>query len=225
MQKICLVDDELNIRRLVAYDLRQAGYETHLCENGAEALAKSAEIRFDAFIVDWMMPEMDGIELIKRLRANGNRALIIMLTAKSEEEDLIDAFDAGVDDYLSKPFSPRELLVRLKAHLNRMQAEPSAVLNLHGVTLNRISREVRFNDEPIPLTKTEFDLLQLFAQHPAAVLSRDQILNTIWGFDYDGDTRIVDVHVFKLRTKLDHTPLHIRSTRGVGYILEAKHEH
>lgn len=224
MHKVCFVDDEQNIRRLVAYDLKQAGYDYTLCENGKEAFQKSHDTPFDIFIVDWMMPEMDGIELVRKLRAEGNHALIIMLTAKSEEEDLIDAFDAGVDDYLTKPFSSRELLVRMKAHMNRLSGDQGSILNLKGLTINQIKREVRFNQKPIDLTKMEFELLQYFAKHIDNVLSRDQILNEIWGFDYDGDTRIVDVHVFKLRSKLEQTSLEIKSSRGVGYILELKHE-
>lgn len=224
MHKVCFVDDEQNIRRLVAYDLKQAGYDYTLCENGKEAFQKSRETPFDIFIVDWMMPEMDGIELVRKLRAEGNRALIIMLTAKSEEEDLIDAFDAGVDDYLTKPFSSRELLVRMKAHMNRLTHDQGSMINLNGLTINQIKREVRYDQKLIDLTKMEFELLQYFAKHIDSVLSRDQILNEIWGFDYDGDTRIVDVHVFKLRTKLEQTSLEIKSSRGVGYILELKHD-
>ena len=220
MTKVCFVDDELNIRRLVAYDLKAAGYETTLCENGQEALSAALSTPFDVMIVDWMMPKMDGLTLIKRLREAGQQAIVIMLTAKSEEEDLIEAFEAGVDDYLTKPFSSRELMVRIKAHLNRTKPTQSPALRFPGVVIDLLKRTVSLNDQPIELTKTEFDLLVLFAQNRDQVLSRDAILNTIWGFDYDGDTRIVDVHVFKLRTKLASSALTIKSSRGVGYWLE-----
>lgn len=223
MTKICFVDDEQNIRRLVAYDLKAAGYETTLCENGQEALNHAQTIPFDVMIVDWMMPQMDGITLVKRLREAGHHAIIIMLTAKSEEEDLIEAFEAGVDDYLTKPFSSRELMVRIKAHLNRIKPTPTAGLVLSNVKIDLLGRTVSVDKIPVELTKTEFDLLVLFAQNVNQVLSRDTILNTIWGFDYDGDTRIVDVHVFKLRTKLAHSPLTIKSSRGIGYLLELSH--
>jgi two-component system alkaline phosphatase synthesis response regulator PhoP len=220
MSKICFVDDELNIRRLVAYDLKQAGYDFTLCENGQEAYLKSKSETFDVYIIDWMMPEMDGISLLKKLRAENNGAIMIMLTAKSEEEDLIDAFEAGVDDYLTKPFSSRELLVRIKAHLSRVQSKPTSTLDYKNLHINLLNRSVTHQDKAIELTKTEFDLLIYFTQNPSTVLSRDQILTKIWGFEYDGDTRIVDVHVFKLRSKLDNTPLEIKSVRGIGYLLE-----
>jgi two-component system, OmpR family, alkaline phosphatase synthesis response regulator PhoP len=220
MSKVCFVDDELNIRRLVAYDLKQAGYDFTLCENGQEAYLKSKDESFDVYIIDWMMPEMDGISLVKKLRAENNGAIMIMLTAKSEEEDLIDAFEAGVDDYLTKPFSSRELIVRVKAHLSRVQIKPSASLTFKDLRINLMNRTVTHLDKPIELTKTEYDLLIYFTQNPSMVLSRDQILTKIWGFEYDGDTRIVDVHVFKLRVKLEKTALEIKSVRGVGYLLE-----
>lgn len=220
MTNVCFVDDELNIRRLVAYDLKAAGYQTTLCENGQEALSAALSTTFDVMIVDWMMPLMDGLTLVKRLREAGQQAIIIMLTAKSEEEDLIEAFEAGVDDYLTKPFSSRELMVRIKAHLNRTKPTQSPEFRFPGVVIDLLKRTVTLNDQPIDLTKTEFDLLVFFAQNLNQVLSRDTILNTIWGFEYDGDTRIVDVHVFKLRTKLAQSALTIKSSRGVGYLLE-----
>jgi two-component system alkaline phosphatase synthesis response regulator PhoP len=223
MTRVCFVDDEQNIRRLVAYDLKAAGYETTLCENGQEALSVALATPFDVMIVDWMMPQMDGLTLVKKLREAGQDALVIMLTAKSEEEDLIEAFEAGVDDYLTKPFSSRELLVRIKAHLNRVKPAQSAGIRFPGLVIDLLKRTVTLQDQPIELTKTEFDLLVYFAQNVNQVLSRDMILNTIWGFDYDGDTRIVDVHVFKLRSKLAQSVLTIKSSRGVGYLLEVNH--
>jgi len=224
MNKVCFVDDEQNIRRLVAYDLKQAGYDFSLCANGKEAYELSLKERFDVYIIDWMMPELNGISLVKQLRADKQDAILIMLTAKAEEEDLIEAFDAGVDDYLTKPFSSRELMVRIKAHLNRLQSKPDSRMILKDLTINLMNREVTLKDKPVELTKTEFDLLLYFAENLNTVLSRDQVLNKIWGFDYDGDTRIVDVHVFKLRAKLEASEVHIKSIRGVGYLLEIDHD-
>lgn len=220
MNKVCFVDDEQNIRRLVAYDLKQAGYDFTLCENGKEAYLKSKTINFDVFIIDWMMPEMDGIALVKKLRAENNKAIMIMLTAKSNEEDVIDAFEAGVDDYLTKPFSSRELLIRLKTHLNRVSQSDSSIFSMNDLSINLANRYVAYQNQPIELTKIEFDLLNYFVLNSDTVLSRDQILMKIWGFEYDGDTRIVDVHVFKLRAKLEKTPIQIKSIRGIGYLLE-----
>lgn len=223
MTKVCFVDDEQNIRRLVAYDLKQAGYDFSLFEDGKAAYEASKITDFDVFIVDWMMPRMDGISLVKKLREEGSKALMIMLTAKSEEEDLIEAFESGVDDYLTKPFSSRELIVRMKAHLSRVKIQVESSLSIQGLSINLLKREVIYQQQPIELTKTEFDLLMMFVENKGIVLSRDQILNTIWGFNYDGDTRIVDVHVFKLRSKLPNSSLMIKSTRGVGYLLEEAH--
>lgn len=215
---ICLVDDEKNIRRLVAYDLKSAGYEVASFENGQEVIDSNTE--YDAYIVDWMMPVMDGLSLVKKLREKGDSHLVIMLTAKSDEEDLIEAFEAGVDDYLSKPFSSRELLVRLKTHLSRLQSNSSQSLLLGDVAINPIKREVKIQNQLSFLTKVEFDLLWLLGKEKGNVLSRDKILNELWGFDYDGDTRIVDVHISKLRNKLTQTKVEIVSLRGVGYRCE-----
>ncbi len=220
MPHICLVDDEQNIRRLVAYDLKQAGYTFDACEQGQEAYTLSQQKKYDVFIVDWMMPVMDGLTLVKKLRADGVTSLIIMLTAKSEEEDLIEAFESGVDDYMTKPFSSRELLLRIKSHLNRFNAHRDQALDINGLIINPITREVTYQDVLIDLTKIEFDLLSYLASHRDQVLSRDQILNELWGFDYDGDTRIVDVHISKLRLKLESTSCGLKSLRGVGYRLE-----
>lgn len=220
MPHICLVDDEQNIRRLVAYDLKQAGYTFDACENGLEAYTLSQSTKYDVFIVDWMMPVMDGLSLVKKLRAEGVGALIIMLTAKSEEEDLIEAFESGVDDYMTKPFSSRELLLRIKTHLTRLSQHRGQSLDLKGLTINPITREVKYQEHTIDLTKVEFDLLSYLAHHNDQVLSRDQILNELWGFDYDGDTRIVDVHISKLRPKLEVTSCRLKSLRGIGYRLE-----
>jgi two-component system alkaline phosphatase synthesis response regulator PhoP len=202
----------------VAYDLKSAGYEVASFENGQEVIDSNTE--YDAYIVDWMMPVMDGLSLVKKLREKGDSHLVIMLTAKSDEEDLIEAFEVGVDDYLSKPFSSRELLVRLKTHLSRLQSNSSQSLQLGDVAINPIKREVKIQNQLSFLTKVEFDLLWLLGKEKGNVLSRDKILNELWGFDYDGDTRIVDVHISKLRNKLAQTKVEIVSLRGVGYRCE-----
>lgn len=222
LTKIAIVDDEANIRRLVSYDLKQAGYDVYAFEDGQALLDSPMVDGFDALVVDWMMPKLDGLNLVKTLRAKGNQALVIMLTAKAEEEDLIEAFETGVDDYLSKPFSSRELLVRLKTHLARLNSKTSESLSLGDLSIHPIRREVKLQNEPIYLTKVEFDLLHYLILERPNVLSRDQILNELWGFDYDGDTRIVDVHVSKLRTKLKTSNLEILSLRGIGYRIEIK---
>ena len=220
MGKILFVDDESNIRRLVGYDLKSAGYEYTLCEDGRQAYDATQKETYDVIVIDWMMPRMNGIELVQRLRKEGNEAILIMLTAKDEEESLLEAFEAGVDDYVTKPFSARELMVRIAAHLRRVGQKQPKTLCFGPIVMDLTRRDVQIDKKPAELTKKEFELLEFFLKNPNIVLSRDTILNEIWNFDYDGDTRIVDVHIFKLRTKLQDSGASIRSSRGIGYILE-----
>lgn len=220
MAKILFVDDESNIRRLVGYDLKTAGYDFVLCENGKQAYEAAAKDVFDVIVIDWMMPLMNGIELVEQLRRDGNEAVLVMLTAKDEEESLLEAFEAGVDDYVTKPFSSRELMARIAAHLRRTTQKQTKTLKFGQISMDLTRREVTINEKRSELTKKEFELLEYFVKNPNVVLSRDTILNEIWNFDYDGDTRIVDVHIFKLRNKLQNSNVTIRSSRGIGYILE-----
>jgi len=220
MAKILFVDDESNIRRLVGYDLKTAGYDYVLCENGKQAYEAASKDSFDVIVIDWMMPLMSGIELVEQLRKDGNEAVLMMLTAKDEEENLLDAFEAGVDDYVTKPFSSRELMARIAAHLRRTSQKQTKTLRFGQIVMDLTRREVTINEKRSELTKKEFELLEYFVKNPNIVLSRDTILNEIWNFDYDGDTRIVDVHIFKLRNKLQNSNVTIRSSRGIGYILE-----
>ncbi|MHC1736214.1 MAG: response regulator transcription factor [Erysipelotrichaceae bacterium] len=220
MAKILFVDDESNIRRLVGYDLKTAGYDFVLCENGKQAYEAASKDIFDVIVIDWMMPLMSGIELVEQLRKDGNEAVLVMLTAKDEEESLLEAFEAGVDDYVTKPFSSRELMARIAAHLRRTSQKTVKTLKFGQISMDLTRREVTINEKRSELTKKEFELLEYFVKNPNVVLSRDTILNEIWNFDYDGDTRIVDVHIFKLRNKLQNSNVTIRSSRGIGYILE-----
>jgi DNA-binding response OmpR family regulator len=220
MGKILFVDDESNIRRLVGYDLKTAGYEYTLCEDGQQAYEAIAKDNYDVIVIDWMMPRMSGIELVERLRKEGNEAVLIMLTAKDEEDNLLEAFEAGVDDYVTKPFSSRELMARIVAHLRRIHQKQNKTLRFGPISMDLTRRVVNVGKQSVELTKKEFELLEFFLKNPNIVLSRDTILNEIWNFDYDGDTRIVDVHIFKLRSKFQDTGVAIRSSRGIGYILE-----
>lgn len=220
MSKILLVEDEESIRRLISYDLKMAKYDFVLCEDGKQALEQGLNEKFDLMIIDWMLPFYSGLELVKKLRAAGVGSIMIMLTAKDEEEDILDAFDAGVDDYIAKPFSPRELMARIQAHLKRIPSNEDKLLTLGDLTMDLKRREIGIQDKVIDLTKKEFELLEYLMRNQRIVLSRDTILNEIWDFDYDGDTRIVDVHIFKLRAKLVNSKVNIRSMRGIGYLLE-----
>lgn len=224
MTKILLVEDEESIRKLIAYDLSKANYQVVQCEDGKQALQKGLEEAFDILILDWMLPYVSGIELVEKFREKGITSVIMMLTAKDDEEDILKAFEAGVDDYVAKPFSPRQLLARIHAHAKRLLSNSTSFYQINDVSLNHSTREVTLKNKRVDLTKKEFELLEYLMKNQNVVLSRDNILNTIWDFDYDGDTRIVDVHIFKLRSKLQGSLINIRSLRGVGYCLEGIHE-
>lgn len=225
MIKILLVEDEANIRKILAYDLKKSGYDVSECEDGEMAIILSDTDSFDVFIVDWMLPKCSGIDLVEHLRSQDKDAIIIMLTARDEERDILYAFEKGVDDYISKPFSPKEVCARVQAHVKRQNKHVNKRIMIGNFTLDYSQRSVNVNNKPLLLTKKEYDLLCYFLNNKQIVCSRDQILNDIWGFDYDGDTRIVDVHVFKLRAKLENADVHIHSSRGIGYILkESNHD-
>ena len=199
--------------------MKNAGFDVTGCPDGASAREKGLNESFDIMIIDWMLPEISGIELVRLFRGKGIDSVMMMLTAKDEEEDILEAFEAGVDDYITKPFSPRELLARIQAHVKRIVKTSRRVLEMGGLTMDLGSREVSVNGRPVSLTKK---LLEYLLRNPQIVLSRDNILNEIWDFDYDGDTRIVDVHIFKLRNKLQGSGVKIASLRGVGYKLEVQ---
>ncbi len=220
MSKILLIEDEVNIRKIITYDLKKSNYEVMECGDGKDALKLAKEHDFDVYIIDWMLPNVSGIEIVKRLRKDNDDAIMIMLTARDDETDILYAFDHGVDDYITKPFSPRELLARVNAHMKRQEKKQTSSLSIGNVCIDLKRREAKVNEDLLVLTKKEFDLLEYFIANRDIVLSRDAILNDIWGFDYDGDTRIVDVHVFKLRNKLSNSNVHIKSSRGVGYLME-----
>ena len=222
MPRSLLIEDEDSIRHLISYDLKNAGFDVTGCPDGASAREKGLNESFDIMIIDWMLPEISGIELVRLFRGKGIDSVMMMLTAKDEEEDILEAFEAGVDDYITKPFSPRELLARIQAHVKRIVKTSRRVLEMGGLTMDLGSREVSVNGQPVSLTKKEFELLEYLLRNPQIVLSRDNILNEIWDFDYDGDTRIVDVHIFKLRNKLQGSGVKIASLRGIGYKLEVQ---
>ena len=224
MAKVLLIEDEENIRKIISYDLRKAGHTIVESGDGQEALDIALKQPFDVLIIDWMLPHVSGIEIVQKLRTQHVDSVMIMLTARDDETDILYAFDQGVDDYVTKPFSPRELLARVNAHMKRQSKRMEKDLEIGELRINLKRREALLKDELLTLTKKEFDLLEYFVSNKNIVLSRDAILNDIWGFDYDGDTRIVDVHVFKLRTKLQGSNVHIKSSRGVGDLLEELHE-
>lgn len=224
MAKILLIEDEENIRKIIAYDLKNAGHEIIECADGTQAIDAVKKDHFDVMIIDWMLPMVSGIELVRTFRKDGIDSIMMMLTARDDEADILHAFEEGVDDYMTKPFSPRELLARIHAHVKRQSKAEIHTTAIGSVHLDLKRREAFIKDERVTLTKKEFDLLEYFIRNQNIVLSRDSILNDIWGFDYDGDTRIVDVHVFKLRSKLQKSNVKISSSRGVGYLMEIADE-
>ncbi|MGL5540897.1 MAG: response regulator transcription factor [Erysipelotrichaceae bacterium] len=223
MEKVLIIEDEVNLRKIMSYDLQAAGYACEECGDGAMGLQMARKHHYDLILVDWMLPGLPGIEIVKKLRADGVDAIMFMVTARDDESDILHAFESGVDDYLAKPFSPRELLARIKVHLRRnSKSDDAKNLHLGELQIDLQRREAQLGEEKLELTKKEFDLLYFLVKNKNIVLSRDTILNEIWGFDYDNDTRIVDVHIFKLRSKLGSSNVHIKANRGVGYLIEVK---
>jgi two-component system alkaline phosphatase synthesis response regulator PhoP len=225
--KILVVDDEQSIIDLVTAYLCREGYEVHSALDGLTGLKAARALAPDLLVLDVMLPGMDGIELLAQLRRESN-VYVIMLTAKAEETDKIIGLTVGADDYLTKPFSPRELVARIKAALRRVDqpghniSEPSA-LNFRHLRINPDARQVWQNNQPVEMTAIQFDLLHALAEHHGRVLSREQLLEQVWGYDFYGEERVVDVHLGHIRKKIEPDPAHpelIVTVRGVGYRFE-----
>lgn len=220
MARILVVEDEKSIQKMLEYDLSQLGYDVDVTGNGNEGLQKAMNTSYDIIILDLMLPGMSGIEISQTLRKNKHTAHIMMLTAMDEEYQKIEGFEQGADDYITKPFSPRELTARIKAVLRRNNATTNdEILMHHKIRLNTLSYEAFIEDEPLSLTLKEFELLHYLIKNKGVVVSRDQLLRKLWGYSYDGDTRVVDVHIFKLREKIDPHAEMIKTVRGIGYKL------
>lgn len=218
MPRILIIEDEESIQRLIAYDLKQLGYEVESAIDGFEGYKKASTFNYDVILLDLMLPNMNGMDICKKLRDEGNESYIIMLTAMDDEFNKIQGFDVGADDYVTKPFSPRELTARIKAGLRRQAKTPQEdVMYYENLKVIQSSYEVYQNEEKIDLTLKEFELLVYFIVNKGRALSRDQLLTNLWGFSYDGDSRVVDVHVFKLREKIDPKANWIKTVRGIGY--------
>lgn len=221
-KRILLVDDEPLILKGLKFSLEQDGYETDTAADGEEALAKMRNGGYDIVLLDVMLPKLSGIEVCQNIRETSN-VPIIMLTAKGEDMDKILGLEYGADDYMTKPFNILEVKARIKSILRRTGAAPEAPkleLTVRDITINIGNRSVVAHGEPVNLTVKEFDLLQLFMNNPGKVYSRDKLLETIWGFDYLGDVRTVDVHIRRLREKIEKDstkPAYIMTKWGVGY--------
>jgi len=223
MAKILVVDDEPSILNLVMAYLKPEGYEVFTASDGPSGLKAARAYKPDILVLDIMLPGMDGIELLSKLRRESD-VYVIMLTAKTEEIDKIVGLSVGADDYVTKPFSPRELVARVKAALRRLQTgagsgSEGGVLAFRRVRIDTGARQVAVDDRPVELTSIEFDLLKALAENRGRVLSREQLLQKVWGYDYFGDTRVVDVHLGHVRQKLGDEGF-IATVRGVGYRFE-----
>ncbi|MHB8918523.1 MAG: response regulator transcription factor [Desulfocucumaceae bacterium] len=227
--RLLLVDDEARIRELLREYLQKEGFQVEEAGNGREALEKTRAKAFDAVVLDIMMPGMDGMELCREIRKTSD-VPIIMLTARGDEIDRVLGLEMGADDYIVKPFSPRELVARVKAILRRTTkggpaGAPQAVIEAGDLRINEDTREVTIGGSPVSLTPKEYDLLLQLARHPGRVFTRDQLLEQVWGYDFFGEARTVDTHITRLREKMarvsgDHH--YIATIWGIGYKFEVK---
>ena len=219
---ILLVDDEPSITELARMYLERDGYRIHEAADGESALEAAAKQKPALIVLDVMLPKVDGFDVCRRLRSAGDQVPIIMLTARDEDIDKILGLELGADDYLTKPFNPRELVARVKAILRRSETKKESddkPIHRGDLTLDPASREVRLASRTLDLRAQEFDLLLTLAESPGRVFSREQLLQLAWGFDYYGQTRTVDVHIAHLRKKLEGGSVKIETVTGVGYKL------
>jgi two-component system, OmpR family, response regulator MprA len=223
--KILVVDDERAVRDSLRRALELEGYDVELAADGEEALERlSANGEPDAVILDILMPKMDGLEVCRRLRREGHRLPVLMLTARDEVENRVSGLDAGADDYVTKPFALEELLARIRALLRRTSSGSGEMLRFADLELDPGTREVRRDGEPIELTRTEFSLLELFLLNPRQVLTRSVIFERVWGYDFGFSSNSLDVYIGYLRRKTEAggRPRLIQTVRGVGYALREK---
>jgi DNA-binding response OmpR family regulator len=237
METILVVEDEPSLQETLAYNLQKQGYSVETSGDGRAALEKARALQPDLLVLDIMLPGLDGVEICKILRREGFQSPVIMLTARDEEIDRVVGLEIGADDYITKPFSMRELIARVKAQLRRTQvirdemeklkveplAVPAKTLAFDNLVINRTRREVTLNGAVLALKPQEYDLLLFFAEHRGQMLSREFVLERVWGWDYIGDSRTVDVHVRWLRQKIEDDPSNpgrIITVRGGGYRFE-----
>ncbi|NLL42840.1 MAG: response regulator transcription factor [Firmicutes bacterium] len=221
-QKILIVDDEVSIQELIRFNLDQAGFDTEVAGDGLEALEMFESYKPDLIVLDLMLPGKDGYDVCKEIRRTSN-VPIIMLTAKETELERVLGLELGADDYMTKPFSPLELVARIKAVLRRASGQETQDENEYkvgNIFLQVDTREVTVHGEPVDLTRKEFDLLHIFMQNMGKVLTREVLLQKVWGYEYEGETRTVDVHIRHLRRKLGpEGETRIETIHGVGYKL------
>ena len=219
--RILIVEDELDLQRGLARALRDEGYAVDTADNGEDGLFNAESTDYDAIVLDVMMPKLDGWTVLARLRKT-KQTPVLMLTARDQSRDRVRGLDTGADDYLVKPFAFEELLARIRVQLRRRQAgQQSDVLRFSALTLDTAARELRVGERRAELTAKEYELLELFMRHPNQVLTREVIYDRVWGYDFGGESNIIEVYVRYLRQKLEvgGTPRVIQTVRGAGYIL------
>ena len=219
-RKILIVDDEKNIVDIIAFNLKKEGYTVITAADGEEGVQKAMEENPDLILLDIMMPKMDGWQVCREIRET-SKVPIIMLTARSEERDELQGFELGVDEYISKPFSPKILVARVNAILRRTLGNTAGdVIEAGDIKIDKAAHIVKINDKMIDLSYKEFELLSYFVENQGIALSREKILNNVWNYDYFGDARTIDTHVKKLRSKLGDRGEYIKTIWGMGYKFE-----
>ncbi|MEG4802969.1 response regulator transcription factor [Microcoleus sp. ARI1-B5] len=219
--RILLVEDDPKLAKFIELELSLEGYHVTVAPNGLDGLMMARTAEPDLLILDWMLPGISGLDICLRLRSTGVQVPIIMLTAKDEVPDRVTGLNAGADDYVTKPFSMEELLARVKARLRRTQANDPDSLEFEDLILNCLTREVYRGNQPIDLTAKEFDLLEFLLRNPRQVITRDRILEKVWGYDFMGESNIIEVYIRALRIKLEasNSKRLLHTVRGVGYVL------
>ncbi|MBN1873007.1 MAG: response regulator transcription factor [Anaerolineae bacterium] len=221
MEKVLVVDDDERLLKMLHRTLAYEGFDVSTAVDGQEALKQVYAERPDVIILDWMMPKLDGVEVLRTLREEENETLVLMLTARDAVQDRVEGLDRGADDYLVKPFASPELVARVRALLRRAGVDNKEPLRFMDLYLDPTSREVRRGTRYFTLTPTEFDLLYLLMRHPNQVLERRQIINHVWGYDFVGDDNVIEVYIGYLRKKMEaeREPRLIQTVRGIGYVL------
>ena len=222
---ILIVEDEKKISRVLQLELQYENYETEIADNGKDALKLIEENKFDLVLLDIMIPELSGLEVLRRVRRTDKATPIILLTARDEVYDKVSGLDLGADDYVTKPFQIEELLARIRVHLRKPKQQKTIkeeILSIGDLSVNISTREVKRADNNIELTPREFDLLVCLLKNANIVLSRDQLIEQVWGYAYYGDTNVVDVYIRYLRQKIDkgYEQTYIQTVRGVGYTIK-----
>lgn len=222
MPTVLVIDDDPKLLKMLQRTLTYENLDVSIAPNGLEALPLVQTLKPDLIIVDWMMPKMDGLSFIQRMRDEEDKTMILMLTARDAIENRVEGLENGADDYLVKPFAPAELVARVHAMLRRVEAKPENQKAAYAdITLDPSTHEAKRGDMELSLTVTEFNLLHLLLRHPRQVLERRQILNDVWGYDFGGDDNVLEIYIGYLRKKLeaDGSPRLIQTVRGIGYVL------